>query len=65
MQTDGQHLRRARHSFGIEHVETVFQIGLELVAGIEALRRGEPHVVGIERVGDDELIRAVDPHPIG
>src|SRR5687768_3184958 len=41
--------------FGVEHVEGILQIGKEVVAGIEALRSGEAHVVRIERVGHDEL----------
>jgi hypothetical protein len=54
MQADGQHLRR-RLALGVKHVEGVFQIGVKLVAGIEALRRREAHVVGVERIGHDQL----------
>ncbi len=55
MQADGHHLRRTRFALGIERVEAVLQIGIELVAGIETLRRGEAHVVGVERIRDDQL----------
>ena len=60
---------RPVRAFGIERVEAVLEIGEELVAGIEALRRGEAHVVGVERVGDDQLrpsgAMAVMLEPIG
>jgi hypothetical protein len=52
-------------AFGIERVEAVAQIGLELVARVEALGRGEAHVVGVERVGDDELVAPARPDPVG
>ena len=55
MQADRHHLRRGL-AFRIERVESVLQIGEELVAGIEALRRGEAHVVGVERIGHDQLL---------
>ena len=64
MQADRHHLRRAL-AFGIEHVEGILQIGEELVAAVEALRRGEAHVVGVERIGHDELRTARPVHPIG
>ena len=65
MQADRHHLRRAGLALGIERVEAVLQVGEELVAGIEALRRGEAHVVGVERIGDGEE-RALRPgEPVG
>ena len=64
VQTDRQHARPLG-AFRIEHVEAVAQVVEELVAGIEALRCAEAHVVGVERIGHDELraVRAV--HPVG
>ena len=67
---DAQHLRpveRLRVAFGVEHVEGVAQVGEELLAGVEALRRGETHVVRVERVGHDEplqhaAVAALDRH---
>ncbi len=64
VKADGQHLGRARLPFGVERIETVLQIGVELVARVEPLRRGEAHVVGIERVRHDQLIPPPEPHPI-
>ena len=57
METDVHHLWRTGFTFRIERIETVLQVGKELVAGIEALRRREPHVVGVERIGNDEVRR--------
>ncbi len=54
MQTDRHHLRRAFLAFLIERVESILEIGEELVAGVEALRRGKAHVVCFERIGDDQ-----------
>ena len=42
-------------ALGVEHVEGVLQVREELLAGVEPLRRGEAHVVGIERVGHDQV----------
>lgn len=55
-----RHLGAAAFALRIEHIRGVFEIGEELVAGIEALRRGETHVVGFERIGNDEERRAVE-----
>src|SRR6266702_7651758 len=46
VQPHRHHLRR-RLPFGIEHVESVFQIGEELLAFRKALRVDEAHVVGV------------------
>ncbi len=54
MHADGEHLRVLR-ALGVQDIESVAQIGEELLAGIEALRGGEPHVVGVEGVRDDEV----------
>ena len=39
----------------IEHVKGVAQVGEELLGGIEALRRGEAHIVALQRVGDHQM----------
>ena len=59
MEPDRQHLRR-HAAFGVERVERILEIGVELVAAIEALGAGEAHVVRIERIGNHEL-RAARP----
>src|SRR6516162_7491731 len=64
MQADGHHAGAAL-AFGIEDVEAVLEIGIELVAGVEALARGKPHVVGVQRVGHYQLRPAGDSFPIG
>src|SRR3990170_6653466 len=43
----------------VQHVEAVLQIGEKVVARVEALRRGEAHVVGIERIRHHQLGLAV------
>ena len=65
VEADIEHFRAAGLALGVEHVEGVAQIGEELVAGVEALRGGEAHVVAVERVGDDELVPAVHLDPVG
>ena len=60
-----RHHPRGLGPFGIEHVEAVLEVGVELVARVEALRGGEAHVVGVERVGHDELRPALDHGPPG
>ncbi len=57
VQADRHHGRTACQSFGMKRVETVPQIGEELLALGETIRDGEPHVVDVERIGDDELRR--------
>ena len=64
VQADRHHLGRAE-PLRVERVEAVFEIGEELVAGIEALRRGEAHVIGVERIGHDELRPFCALDPIG
>src|SRR3954468_13559900 len=64
MQADRHHLRRAL-AFGIEHVESILQIGEELLAFGKALRIDEAHVVGVKRIGNDELLAAGALDPIG
>jgi hypothetical protein len=61
VQADGQHLRliqAIRIALGVQHIESVLQIIEELRAGVEALRGGEAHVVGVQRVRHDQLRRA-------
>src|SRR3546814_2220619 len=43
--------------------DLILQIAKELLAGVEALRRGKAHVVGIKGVGHDEVraVRSRDP----
>ena len=38
-------------TFGVERIKTIFEIIKKLVAGIETLRGGKSHIVGIKRVG--------------
>src|SRR6185312_881273 len=63
MQADRQHLRALR-AFGIQHVESVFQITEKLLATVETLRRDIAHVVGVERVRHDELRLASGQFPV-
>ena len=60
--------RGRRVAFGVQPVERVLEEGEELVAAVEALRRGEAHVVGVERVGHDQVrhrsARALDLGPV-
>ena len=64
MKADRQHFRRDL-ALGVERVEQILEIGVELIAGIEALRRRKSHVVGIERVRDHELRPARAFEPVG
>jgi len=64
MQADRHHLRPIV-ALGVERVETVLEIGEELFAAIETLRRGEAHVVGVERVGHEQLLAFSVIVPIG
>src|SRR3954469_3502733 len=48
-----RHHLRGGLAFGIEHVEGVLQIRVELLAFGKTLRVDEAHVVGIKRIGDD------------
>ncbi|EON20068.1 amidohydrolase [Cupriavidus sp. GA3-3] len=65
---DRQHLGAvlaARVAFLIQDVERILQVLEELFAGIEALRRGKAHVVGVERVRHHQvrlLLAAGDFH---
>jgi len=65
VQADGEHLGRARLTFGIKRVEAVFQIGKELFARDIARRRGKTHVIGFQRIGDDQLVMVATFAPIG
>ena len=64
MQADGQHLRADR-AFFVKHVEGIPEIGEKLVSAVEALGRGETHVVGIERIGHDQVLIRLVRMPIG
>ena len=63
VQADAQHLRRDV-AFGVERVERILEISVELVARVEALGRGEAHVVGVERVGRHQLRPARSREPV-
>ena len=63
VQADRHHLWRDV-AFGIERVERILEIGVELIAGVEALRGGEAHVVGVERIGRHELRAARPLEPV-
>ena len=65
MQPDRHHLGLPCHALGIQRIETVFEIGEKLIAGIKALRCGKPHIIGIQRVGHHQLIAIFHPLPIG
>src|SRR5690554_4951286 len=58
-----EHLGRLL-SFGIEHIEGVAQIGKEMLGSIEALGRGEAHIVAIQGVRHDQVVM-LDPLAIG
>jgi hypothetical protein len=64
VEADGPHFRRDV-ALGVERVERILEIGVESVAGVEALRRRESHVVRVERVGRDQLRPAWSFEPIG
>src|SRR6266850_6002926 len=55
MQPDRHHAP----ALGMKNVQRVLQVIEELLAGIEALRRREAHVVGVERIRNDELRLAI------
>src|SRR5436305_2087840 len=55
MQPDRHHAT----AFGTQDVESVLEVLEELLAGIEALRGGEAHVVRVQRIGNDQLRLAV------
>src|SRR6266850_5111624 len=58
MQSHRHHARRVS-AFFVKNVEAVLQVGVELLARIEALGRSEAHVVRIQSIRDDELRLAV------
>src|SRR4051794_15994324 len=51
---DRHHFRPVR-AFRVEHVERVLHVAQKLPSRVEAMRRGEPHVVAIERVRNDQM----------
>mmetsp|Transcript_18399 Transcript_18399/g.29789 ORF Transcript_18399/g.29789 Transcript_18399/m.29789 type:complete len:294 (+) Transcript_18399:2406-3287(+) len=65
MQTHRHHRRPAFDTFGIKRIKGIAQIGIELIACIEPLRRGKAHVVAIQRIRDDQLIALARLGPIG
>ena len=54
MHADRHHLRRLAPLF-VQHVKAIFEVGIKLLRGIEALRGGKTHVVGIEGIGHDQV----------
>ncbi|MNH60701.1 hypothetical protein D3C73_125920 [compost metagenome] len=54
VQTDREHLRRFG-TFGVKHVERVFEVFEEVVTLVETLHLGEAHVVGVEGVRDHQM----------
>src|SRR5262245_16021274 len=55
VQSDRHHLGHSSSAFLVKNIEGVAQICEELITGVEALRRGETHVIGIQCVGHDEV----------
>ena len=65
MQPDRHHSGPPRLTFGIQRIKRIFQIAEEMIAGVEALWRGEAHVIGVERIGDHQLVAPAHLDPIG
>src|ERR1700730_11071890 len=63
LQPDGHHLGR-RRSLRVEDVESVPEIGVEILAGVEALDPAELHVVVVHGVGNDEVALAGHRDPV-
>ncbi len=62
MQPHRHHARSSR-TFRVEHIKTVFQVLVKLLAAVETLGRGEAHVIHIQCVGDDQVGAAVTGVP--
>ena len=56
-------LRCAFCTLAIEIIEIVFEVGVEMLARVETLRRGKAHIIRIKRIGNDEMrtLRAMNP----
>jgi hypothetical protein len=39
----------------IQHIKTVFQVGIKLLGGIKPLRGRKAHVVGIQRIRHNQV----------
>ena len=65
MQTDRHHLRLALLALGVDDIEGVLQVGIELIARVETLRCGKPHIVRIACIRDDELGAVRPAHLVG
>ena len=63
MQAYGQHFWTAG-SFGVEDVEGVFEVLVELSAGIEPGNGRKSHVIGVQGVGHYQVIDAVYFDPV-
>ncbi|SVD56245.1 uncharacterized protein METZ01_LOCUS409099, partial [marine metagenome] len=42
-------------TFFVKRVKAVYQIGVELVSGIEPLCSNKPHVISVQGVGNDQV----------
>ncbi len=54
VQTDAHH-PGLLDTLCVKYVESIFEIGEKLIAGIETRGRGKTHIVAIERIGYDEV----------
>ena len=59
MQANRQH-PRPFGAFAVQHVETILEIRVKLIAATETLRRREPHIVRVQGVRHDQE-RSLDP----
>src|SRR5690625_6620005 len=50
-----EHLGRLL-AFGIEHIEGVAQISKEMLRSVEALRRGEAHIVAVQGIRHNQVV---------
>ena len=64
MESDIEHFRGVC-TLCIKCVKSVFKVAEELIPGIEPLRCGESHVVGIKRVWDDQMMTLRRWNPVG
>ncbi len=57
------HLRRTFCTLTVKHVERIFEVGVELIAGVKALWCCKAHIIGVERIRHNEMrtFRSLDP----
>ena len=65
MKPNAHHLRRALTALGVKRIKTVFEVIVELIAGVKALRGCKAHIIGIQRIRDDQLLAMGGGQPIG